>query len=98
MANYAAGLLFAALLYFSSAFGTILFLTPLLPLLRLRPSLGRRIGDALMSTWKVYAVVSLRWTLLSIDERQCLFGARNGLTVPLPDPNYAVEQTGALTS
>ena len=58
MWGYLRGIGFTFLLFFSSYFGTIFLLTPILPLVVVVPKLAKYVIDAIICLWKVYLVVS----------------------------------------
>ena len=53
------GIMFSASLFLSCFFGTLVLLTPLIPIALKWPSLGRRMMDFSLWLWFVFAAVSL---------------------------------------
>ena len=52
------GILFSASLFLSCFFGTLVLLTPLIPVALMWPSVGRRFMDLALWLWFVFAAVS----------------------------------------
>lgn len=59
------GVLFSFLMLYSSTFGAIFLLIPLIPLIFFQPKVGRQMMDQMIWIWQIYAVVRI-FSLLSL--------------------------------
>jgi len=53
------GILFFVFLFYSTYFGTIFLITPILPLFFVIPKYARCVTDVIIWWWKIYFVVSI---------------------------------------
>lgn len=64
------GVLFSFLMLYSSTFGAIFLLIPLIPLIFFQPKVGRQMMDQMIWIWQIYAVVRM-FSLLSLIRWTC---------------------------
>ena len=57
MWGYFRGIGFAFLVFYSSYFGTIFLLTPILPFIYIAPKQAKAVLDAIITLWKIYFTV-----------------------------------------